>query len=999
MVMTRASVPDWAVVATACEEHRAMRFRVLGPLEIDSDDGPVVVSGQRPRALLTALLLRPNTVVSADRLVDALWGEDPPESPANALHQVVTRLRARLGPWADCLRTEPGGYLLVAPDGSIDADEFELNYRRARALMDADPERAARMLDEALVLWRGPAYDQFASGFAQVSAVRMEELRMAALEDRVELLLRRGAATDAVAEARDLVAAEPLRERRIALLMRALYADGRVADALDAYRDHRRLLAEELGLDSPPGLRDLEARILRDDLPAPRPLGRRASADSPPPRPGLPRRPGGMVGREQELDLLLECLTTERLVTLVGPGGVGKTRLALEAAHRFADQGRQVFWSDLSVVTPDRLVDALAEVTGVVMPRGEDPGGELGASLRGSSAMLCLDNAETVLGELAPVVEAVGDTAPGLLILATSRERLGVVAEHVHQLAPLPLPSGPDPDNPAIRLFLERAWGLEGTLSDDNLDDIAELCRRLDGLPLAIELGAARAPTFGIREFAAHIAGELDLLAGGRRTAAVRHRTLRTVVDASYQLLTPEEALLFERLAVFPGPFRLAQARTVCADDRLRAGTVGPVLARLVEQSLVQAADGVFHLLDTLRTYAAERLPAPDRSHLRARHAREVADRIRERHWQQRPDTEPECVAALSQMTADLHQAWDHAVHHDRDLAVELAGLIYDFAYQRQRLDLLDWGLQVATWDVRHPMQAQAQATAAAAAWATGELKRAEEITVSCIRSAEVTGRPASGRTVGQAGNLAMFAGDFDAAITRFGQAERLNRAEGRDLAALMCEVSACQAMTYAGMAAEARKRLVDLRQRAYRSRNPSAIAWTYYVTGEATADTDLPAALAAYRASVEQSLKTDNRLFLGLARSSAVALAARRGPPHDALTEFERVMTEWDELGNVAAQWWVLQQISMLLTRLRLDRPAALLAGAFLANGTRTYMLLGDEDRLRASIATLTARLGEQTAQATLAEGAALGFDDVVSLARRTITAARHREPTGPSA
>jgi hypothetical protein len=199
-------------------------------------------------------------------------------------------------------------------------------------------------------------------------------------------------------------------------------------------------------------------------------------------------------------------------------------------------------------------------------------------------------------------------------------------------------------------------------------------------------------------------------------------------------------------------------------------------------------------------------------------------------------------------------------------------------------------------------------------------------------------------------------------------------------------------------MAAEARKRLVDLRQRAHRSRNPSAIAWTYYVTGEATADTDLPAALAAYSITVEQSLKTDNRLFLGLARSSAVALAARRGPPHHSLTEFDRVMAEWDELGNVAAQWWVLLQICVLLTRLRLDRPAALLAGAFLSNGTRTYMLLGDEDRLQASIATVTARLGQQTAQATLAEGATLGFDDVVALARQTITAARHREPTRPS-
>ena len=603
-----------------------------------------------------------------------------------------------------------------------------------------------------------------------------------------------------------------------------------------------------------------------------------------------------------------------------------------------------------------------------------------------------------MLAELAPVVEALVDSAPRLLILATSRERLGVADEHVHQLPPLPLPSGPDRDNPAIRLFLERAQGLETVPSDDDLDAIAELCRRLDGLPLAIELGAARAPAFGIREFAAQIAGELDLLAGGRRTAAARHRTLRAVVDASYRLLTPEQALLFQRLAVFPGPFRLAQARTVCADDRLPAAAIGAVLARLVEQSLVQAVAGRFHLLETLRTYAAEHLAEPDRVRLRARHARDVADRIAELQWQQRPAAEPECVAALSVMTADLHQAWEHAVHHDRALAVELAALIYDFGYQRQRLDLMDWGLQVADWELDHPLLSQALATGATAAWAAGELKHAQEIALRGIRRAEASDRPASGRTVGQAGNLAMFLGDFDEAVARFAEAERLNRAEGRNVAALMCEISVCQAMTYGGNAAEARTRLVELRQRAGRSGNPSAIAWAHYVTGDATAEVDVAAALAAYRVTVEQSQKVDNRLFLGLARSAAVALAARRGSPQDALAEFERVMDQWDELGNVAAQWWVLLQVALLLTRLGLDRPAALLMGAFRANENPTYMLLGDQDRLQAGIDTVTARMGRQTAHATMAEGATLGYDDVAALARRTISIARDRATGVPT-
>ena len=974
-----------------------MRFRVLGPLEVETDDGPVVVAGSRPRALLVALLLQPGAVVSTDRLVDALWGADLPASPPNALQQVVARLRARLGRWADCVHTGPGGYLLAAADEAVDAEVFEREYRRARALMDVDPQGAARAVDAALSLWRGPAYGEFGEGFAQVAAVRLEELRLACLEDRVELLLQLGAMTDAVAQARDLVAAEPLRERRVALLMRALHATGRVADALDAYREHRGLMVEELGLDPPEALRELEARILADDLPRPpRPVLRAAGDDRSrpgPPRPGLPRRPGVMVGRERELQQLLDCLATARVVTLVGPGGVGKTRLALEVAHGLVEQGGQAFWVDLTVVAPDRLVDALAEGIGVVMPRAADPADELGASLRGTAALLLLDNAESVLTELAPVVEAVTDAAPHLVILATSRERLGVIDEHVHRLPPLPLPIGPDRTNPAVRLFLQRAQGLDATPSDDDLTAIAELCRRLDGLPLAIELGAARASAFGVREFAAHIAGELDLLGGGRRTAAARHRTLTAVIDASYRLLESDEAVLFERLAVFPGPFRLAQARAVCADDTLPAAAIGPALARLVEQSLVQAVAGRFHLLETLRTYAARRLSEPARLRLRAWHARDVAHRIAELQWQQRPESEPECVAALAGMTADLHQAFDHAVHHDRDLAVELAASIYDFAYQRQRRDLLDWGLQVAAWEAEHPMLCQALATAAAAAWARGELAWAEQIALRGIHAAEAAeaaGRPSSGRTVGQAGNLAMFAGDMAEARIRFAEAGLRNLAEGRDLAALMCEMSVCQAMTYAGDAAEARQRLVGLRQRARASRNPSALAWALYVTGEATAEVDVPSALHAYRAAAEEALKVDNRLFLGLARSSALALASRRGSPLEVLAEFERVMAEWDELGNVAAQWWMLLQIALLLARTGRDRPAALLIGAFRENGKQTYMLLGDQDRFQNAVATLTDRLGAETASVALAEGAELTFDDAAALARDTLAAVR---------
>jgi predicted ATPase/DNA-binding SARP family transcriptional activator len=967
-----------------------MRFKVLGPLEIEGDDGSVPIVGQRLRALLTALLTRPNEVVATARLIEAIWGEDPPDAPVNALQQVVTRLRSRLGRAAGCVATAPGGYRVVVAPGALDADLFETSCRRARRLMEVEPEVAARELESALALWRGPAYGEFADGFAQAASVRLAELRTAAAEDHLELLIRTGAATDAVAGARHLVGETPLRERPVELLMRALHACGRVADALEAYRSHRQLLADELGLDPPAGLRDLEARILQDDLPGPARAELYRGAAPLPVRVALPGRPGTIIGREDDLVIVRRCLATRPLVSLVGPGGVGKTRLALELAHELALEDRPVVWVDLSTVERCRIADLVADATGVDMPRGQDPHALLGVSLRASSAVLCLDNAETVLDEAASLVETLLDHAPRLRILVTSRERLAVHSEHVHRLAPLPLPTNPDSANPAIRLFLARASGLPEPPTEAALADIALLCRRLDGLPLAIELGAAQAPTFGIRQFTDHIAGELDLLAGGRRTAATRHRTLRAVVDASYGLLTPDEALLFSRLAVFPGAFGLAEARTVCADDRLAVQAVGPLLARLAEQSLVQTDDGRFWLLETLRTYALERLGDGDLLDLRSRHASAVVDRVTDLRWQQQPDTEASCVAQLAAMTSDLHAAWAYSVQLDRALAVELAAAIYDFAYHRQRLDLLDWGRHVAQWeDIDHPELSQALATGAAGAWAAGDLEAAEAIAVRGIASDDGTTRPRRARSVSQAGNLAMFAGRFDEAIRRFEECVSANLEEHRPVAALVAEVAVCQAMTYAGGSAEARERLPRLLGRARAMGNPSAIAWASYVTGEATAEVHVPGALAAYRTAVEESLKVDNRLFLGLARSSAVALAARDGSAQDALAEFERVMDDWDELGNVTAQWWVLLNVSTLLARLGQDRPAALLAGALLGTEERTYMLLGDEARLRGATQQVTARLGEEEARATLAEGRALSIDEAVTLARHAIRSA----------
>ncbi len=974
-----------------------MRFRVLGPLEVEGDTGTVAVSGQRPRALLTALLLDPGAVVPLDRLIDALWGEDSPGAPGNALQQVVARLRGRLAAAGDgaaeVLVTVPGGYRLAVPAESVDAEEFERDFRRSRDLRDHDPEAAAALLDRALKMWRGPAYGEHAEGFARAPAVRLEELRISALEDRAGLHLRLGELTEAVAAARDLVSAHPLRDRPVDLLMRALHADGRTPEALEAYRAHREHLADELGLDPPAALRDLEAGILRDEVPAPDPPPTRGRASAGPPRPSNPPpwRLGPLIGRDQDLALLADCLVRERVVTLVGPGGVGKTRLAVEAAHRESQAGHRVWWADLTAVSPDRLLDALAEATGVDMPAGAAPADDLAGSMRHLEGLLCLDNAETVLADLAAFAERVLAGAPRLTVLATSRERLAVAEEHVHLVAPLALPSGSDP-GPAVELFLARASALEpGALSETDLSDVAELCRRLDGMPLALELAAARAPAFGIREFTEQVGGEIDLLAGGRRTVA-RHQTLRAVVDASYRLLTPEEALLFERLAVFPDHFRLADARVVCADGELAATAVGGLLARLVEQSLVQAAGGRFRLLDTLRTYAAERLDEEGRGALRERHARHVAARVADLRWSHRPESEAQCVAELASMTADLHRAWAHAVAHDPPLAVELAALMYDYAYPRQRRDLLDWGRQVADWDIDHPLLPLARATGVAAAWVAGDFDEAERIAVA--HAAAEDGSPVWARLVGQWGNLAMFAGRTELAIERFRRSAHLNRMGGQRTNEVMTEICVCQAMAYGGRAEQARARLPELRARASRTGNPSAAAWAEYVTGEAIGESDVAAALEAYERAAEAAQQVDHRLFLNLARSGSVALAARHGSPEEAAERLERLMTDWEEIGNVAAQWWLLRQVALFLERVGQDREAAALFGAVDVNAERTFLLMGEAERLAACLQRLRERNGDHVVVEEHAAGAHLTLDDAATAARQALRVVAEGRP-----
>ncbi len=671
-----------------------MEIGLLGPLVVTRDDRPLGLGGAQPRLLLALLALDPGRVVGVDRLVDGIWGANLPGEPANALQVVVSRLRRALAP-DQVVVSRPPGYLLAIDPERVDAVRFERLAAAGRAAIAAgDAERASGLLQAALDLWRGDALADFPGvPTARAAATRLEELRLAALEDRIEVDLGLGRQARVIGELQALVEREPLRERLYAQLMRALYATGRQADALGAYQRARAVLAERAGLDPGPELRRLEAQLLAQDpalaiapeLSAAAPRATRPGGpalrepDAAPPEPGAaadvaPRAPGAtaavapsnlpapltsFVGREEEIAQVRKLLGRGRLVTLVGPGGAGKTRLALEAVTRLlagGEVGRDGAWLvELAslrdpALLPGAVLDAVSPRVELARLEAPAAGGEGGGAARrplralaNRHLLLILDNCEHLVEAAANLVETILGACPGVRVLATSREALRVPGELRLPVPALPMPPE-DLDDPeellafdAGRLFVERARAVVPSLElgASQARAIVEICRRLDGLPFAIELAAARVNVLPVAELAARLHDRFRLLTTGARTALPRHRTLRAVVDWSWELQTPPEQVALRRLAVFSGGCTLAAAERVCAGPGLAAREVAGAVAGLVEKSLVEVAPGTtlpmpfwpgiervelppvpapppgesrYRLLETVRAYAGERL-------------------------------------------------------------------------------------------------------------------------------------------------------------------------------------------------------------------------------------------------------------------------------------------------------------------------------------------------------------------------------------------------------
>jgi len=672
-----------------------MRVELLGAVQVRDDSGGAAhVGGPRARALLALLALDAGRVVPADSLIARLWDDGSPEGARSALQSMISRLRGVVG---EVIESHPAGYGLAVGRDRVDALAFEdLAGQGSRALAGGDPVRAAVLLREALALWRGPALAGLpAAGPVAGIAARLEELRRSATADRIEADLAVGAVSNAAgltAELRALVGEDPLAERPRALLMRALYRAGRQAEALAVYADARERLAAALGVDPSPQLEQVYLGVLRRSLPetklpestvpettlpettlpestvpettlpergSPANAGPQASTDpvasgsavAPPVTLRTPLT--SLVGRD-DLVVQVETLAGEnRLVTLTGPGGVGKTRLAVEVAGRVAVKARGGVWLvDLVPLSdPGDVPYAVLAAVGIrdgTRAGGGDPGqaadpgalpapdpsGRLVRGLRGRSGLIVLDNCEHLIDAVAVLADAVLSGCPQIRVLAASREALGITGEVVCPVPPLPVPPVPVPADcgdtelaaiaaaASVRLLADRARAVRPgfAVTGANAADVAGICRALDGMPLAIELAAARLRAMSPAQLTGRLDDRFAVLTGGSRTALPRHQTLRAVVEWSWDLLSKPERVLARRLAALPAGATLGVAEGICSDQPgalggdLPAGAVLDALAGLADKSFLTVDDEVggleprYRMLDTIRAYCLERL-------------------------------------------------------------------------------------------------------------------------------------------------------------------------------------------------------------------------------------------------------------------------------------------------------------------------------------------------------------------------------------------------------
>lgn len=957
-----------------------LQYRVLGPVDVRDGEHPVHLPAGHQRAVLACLLIARGRPVSADVLIDAAWPSTLPADPRGALHTVLSRLRSTLG--EESVATVPGGYVLRTGPGEVDVDRFEQLRDRART---APPAEAAELLRTAEGLWRGPAYSDHADErFATAEAARLDRLRLDTVEDRAAALIACAEHGAAVEELDAMLREDPFRERAVHLLMTALYGAGRAADALECFRTHRDRLADELGLDPAPSLVELQARILGHEMPVPE-----SATAVPAPVTGADTSTS-FLGRELELAELSRFMARSRLVTVTGVGGVGKTRLVAEALPHLARRhGPVVVVVELATADPGQVAARVARALGA--------GG--GAStliedivefLSISHLLLVLDNCEHLLAETAALADAMIRHCPQVRILATSRHRLGVTAEQVLPLSPFAEPDQEQVQDPAVQLFLDRLAQVRPDVRTGTTEAVRRLCRRLDGLPLAIELAAARAATVGVDAVDA-------LLESGANTVLPG---LDAVVDWSVRLLTPAQRRLLALLSVIAGPFdqevvvALAGRMAPTADVPGVPG-VAEDLAELVEAHLLvrpstDAGVPAYGMLAIVRSRARVLLEeSVTETTAQSAHAEWVADLLRRgaREW-----TAGGTVAASRRLRAqvpDVAAALRWALEVGRlGEAADLAVALTLHLHWVTDVTLSDLVIEVGERCAQRPdvQRAPGEAAAAMACAVRGLFEPAQRL-ARCALHGEPTveGRLLAGAAMAVS---SMHAGRLDDSarwartVVDDPEVPAGHRADLRVTLAL----AAC----YSGDLVTARAATDLAMLGAQAAGAEAAYAFALYADGELTTPTEPGRGAARFRDAAQRADRVDAQHIGQVARLALFAVLVRERQHDEALRLALPLLQDVRRVGAWPQVWTFVRLLAELLMVRGCAADAALLFGAAdVAEGAPPLIAADVERGVAGRLRTV---LGDEVLQGIAQVAAGLSRTQVMDRAVALLTEQRQR-------
>jgi predicted ATPase/tetratricopeptide (TPR) repeat protein len=904
------------------------------------------------------------------------------------------------------ITSRPPGYLLDLSTAAVDADRFESDLADARRLSAERPDEAVTLFDRALGLWAGAAFAGFEDlPWAQPEASRLEELRLQAFEDRNEARLALGDEATVISELDGLARAHPLRERLWCLLMSALHRSGRQAEALRVAAEFRRHLGEELGLDPSPTFTELETAIATG--------GERAGN-----RPTAPKQPsrsrhlsvalvGPLVGREVALSETEDAARRARLVTLTGPGGVGKSALASEVARRVAPSFKDgVRLVELAPVTePAAVVAAVAHSVQAERRSERSLTDAIVEVLGPQELLLVVDNCEHVIGSVGELLGELIRWCPSVRVLATSREPIGLAGEVVRPVAPLEIPQ--DPDAPlseiagtaAVEVFVARAMdaspGFE--LNDDNAAAVAQLCGQLDGLPLALELAAARMASMSPGQLVDRLTERFALLGAGQGREE-RHRTLRDVVQWSYVLLDASERGLFNRLSVFSGGFDLDAVERTCGGGEIATENVAALLGGLVDKSLVvasRAGEQVrYSQLETLRQFGTERLAEQSdgllvhRAHIATYTDMSVAgaqalEGPDEREWARRLNRDMDNVrAALTTAIAV----------DDVDSALRIVVSMSEPGFRGIRYEVVDWAEAVAEVDsaADHPLRPTVLAVIGYGAFVRGELDRAVSLANQAVELRERLAVESCGLPERVLSNALFYQGRSDDALGWMVRMVDVARASGRTgrLAHGLYMLSVAQ--TSIGDPEGGAEMAEEAIAVSAAIGNPTAASQAAYAAGLAAAHRSAGDALGLLEESAELADSVGNLWMRSFARTEALWLRAMNGAVDEALTGYREVVGTWFRGGDWANQWLCLRHVAGILSGAGRDEESALLSGAVEAAGAAAALPFSprDADELNELNRDLALRLGEDAFAAARRRGASMRADAAVALALSAIDA-----------